>query len=97
MVRGQFDTCLDKVFGFADLVAAMPEGKVFDAEFLGSARQFATLQLVVLTTIRVLAYTLTTGYYHRQIRSHCRKRPPSFCEMARTLALALFAADPDTG
>ena len=61
------------VFGFADLVAAMPEGKVFDAEFLGSARQFATLQLVVLTTIRVLAYT-----HHRQIRTHCRKRPPGF-------------------
>ena len=52
---------------------------------------------VVLTLIRVLAYTLTTVFYHRQVRSHCRKRPPSFCEMARTLALALFAADPDTG
>lgn len=52
--------------------------------------------LVVLTTIRVLAYTLTTVFYHRQIRSHCRKRPPSFCEMARLLALALFADAPDT-
>ena len=52
--------------------------------------------LVVLTTIRVLAYTLTTVFYHRQIRSHCRKRPPSFCEMARLLALALFTDAPDT-
>lgn len=53
--------------------------------------------LVVLTMIRVLAYTLTTVFYHRQVRSHCRKRPPSFCEMARTLALALFAEGPDSG
>lgn len=52
--------------------------------------------LVVLTMIRVLAYTLTTVFYHRQIRSHCRKRPPSFCEMARLLALALFTDAPDT-
>ena len=52
--------------------------------------------LVVLTAIRVLAYTLTTVFYHRQIRSHCRKRPPSFCELARLLALALFADAPDT-
>jgi len=52
--------------------------------------------LVVLTMIRVLAYTLTTVYYHRQVRSHCRNRPPSFCEMARTLALALFEGGPDT-
>lgn len=52
--------------------------------------------LVVLTTIRVLAYTLTTVFYHRQIRSHCRKRPPSFCEMARLLALALFVDALDT-
>jgi len=52
--------------------------------------------LVVLTMIRVLAYTLTTVFYHRQVRSHCRKTPPSFCEAARSLALALLAADPDT-
>jgi len=52
--------------------------------------------LAVLTTIRVIAYTLTTVFYHRQVCSHCRKRPPSFCEMARTLALALFAVAPDT-
>lgn len=52
--------------------------------------------LVVLTMIRVLAYTLTTVFYHRQVRSHCRNQPPSFCEMARTLALALFVGGPDT-
>ncbi len=52
--------------------------------------------LVVLTMIRVLAYTLTTVFYHRQIRSHCRKAPPSFCEAARSLAQALLAAGADT-
>ena len=51
MVRRQFEPYLDKVFGFAGLVAALPEGrtyplhpcrKVFDAVFLGSACQLAT-------------------------------------------------------
>jgi hypothetical protein len=53
--------------------------------------------LVVLTMIRVLAYTLTTVFYHRQVRSHCRKVPPSFCEAARSLALALLTAGADNG
>jgi hypothetical protein len=35
--------------------------------------------------IRVLAYTLTLVFYHRQGRSHCRGAPPSFCEMARQI------------
>jgi len=52
--------------------------------------------LVVLTMIRVLAYTLMMVFYHRQVRSHCRKAPPSFCEVARCLALALFTPGPDT-
>ena len=52
--------------------------------------------LVVLTMIRVLAYTLATVFYHRQVCSHCRKAPPSFCEAARSLAQALFAAGIDT-
>lgn len=52
--------------------------------------------LVVLTMIRVLAYTLMMVFYHRQVRSHCRKAPPSFCEAARSLALALFTAGVDT-
>jgi len=51
VVRRQFEPYLDKVFGFAGLVAALPEGrtyplhpcrKVFDAVFLGSACQLAT-------------------------------------------------------
>jgi len=53
--------------------------------------------LVMLTMIRVLAFTLMMVFYHRQVRSHCRKAPPSFCEVARSLALALFTPDADTG
>lgn len=43
MSRHRLETCLDKVFGFSDLVSALPEGrqspqhpwkKVFDAVFL---------------------------------------------------------------
>ena len=52
--------------------------------------------LVVLTMIRVLAYTLMMVFYHRQVRSHCREAPPSFCETARSLALALFTSGLDT-
>jgi len=42
--------------------------------------------LIVLTMIRVLAYTLTMVFYYRQVRSHCRGVPPGFCDMARQLA-----------
>jgi len=42
--------------------------------------------LVVLTMIRVLAYTLPMVFYYRQVRSHCRGVPPGFCDMARQLA-----------
>jgi hypothetical protein len=50
--RHRLETCLDKVFGFSDLVSALPEGrqspqhpwkKVFDAVFLGSAMQIPSL------------------------------------------------------
>ena len=55
MVRRQFESYLNKGFGFADLVAALPEGRmyplhdwktVFDAVFLGSACQFATVHRI---------------------------------------------------
>ena len=48
--------------------------------------------LVVLTMIRVLAYSLTMVFYYRQLRSHCRTAPPSFCEMARQLAYRFLTA-----
>ena len=52
MTRHQFEAYLDKVFGFSDLVTALPEGrefpqhpwkKVFDAVFLGAAMQIPSL------------------------------------------------------
>lgn len=52
--------------------------------------------LVVLTMIRVLAYTLTLVFYHRQVRSHFRKASFSFCELARRLAYLFLSDPPDT-
>jgi hypothetical protein len=46
--------------------------------------------LVVLTMIRVLAYTLAVVFYFRQVRSHCRTAPPSFCQMARQFRYAFL-------
>ena len=57
----------------------------------------ALVVLTMIRVIRVLAYTLMMVFYHRQVRSHCRKAPPSFCEVARSLALALFTPGADTG
>jgi hypothetical protein len=45
-----------------------------------------TCALVVLTMIRVLAYTLSLVFYHRQVVSHARQTPPTLSEMARLLA-----------
>jgi hypothetical protein len=45
-----------------------------------------TCALVLLTMLRVLAYTLSLVFYHRQVVSHARQTPPSFSEMARLLA-----------
>jgi len=52
LTRHRFEAYLDKVFGFSDLVTALPEGrefpqhawkKVFDAVFLGAAMQIPSL------------------------------------------------------
>lgn len=47
--------------------------------------------LLMLTMIRVLASTLALVFYYRQVRSHCRRPPPSFCEMARQLGCRFLA------
>ena len=52
--------------------------------------------LMVLTMIRVLAYTLTMVFYYRQVRSHCRGVPPGFCDMARQLAYDFLTLCSDT-
>lgn len=46
--------------------------------------------LVVLTMVRVLAYTLAMVFYFRQVRSHACTTPPSFCEMARQFGYAFL-------
>jgi len=46
--------------------------------------------LVVLTMIRILAYTLSMVFYHRQVRSHSRSAAIGFCDMARKLAYAFL-------
>jgi len=46
--------------------------------------------LVVLTMVRVLAYTLAMVFYFRQVRSHARGTPPSFCQMARQFGYAFL-------
>ena len=53
--------------------------------------------LVVLTMIRVLAYTLSMVFYHRQVRSHCRTAPPSFCQMARQLGYRFLTLQFNSG
>jgi hypothetical protein len=52
--------------------------------------------LIILTMIRVLAYTLTMVFYYRQVRSHCRGVPPGFCDMARQLAYSFLALCSDS-
>ena len=47
---------------------------------------YQTCALVVLTLIRVPAYTLSLVFYHRQVVSHARQTPPTFSEVARLLA-----------
>lgn len=52
--------------------------------------------LVVLTMIRVLAYALSSLFYHRQFRSHARGRCEGFHEFAKRLAYGFLALSPDT-
>lgn len=42
--------------------------------------------LVVLTMIRVLAFTLAQVFYYRQVRSHFRRPSSGFCDLARRMA-----------
>jgi hypothetical protein len=45
-----------------------------------------TTALVVLTMIRLLAYTLSLVFYHRQVRSHARGKCETFHECAKSIA-----------
>ena len=52
--------------------------------------------LVVLTRIRILAYTLMLAFYDRQVVSHARQAPPTFSEIARLLAYGFFSPRMDS-
>jgi len=52
--------------------------------------------LVVLTMIRLLAYTLSLVFYQRQICSHARGRCDTFHEFAKRLAYWFVALGPNT-
>jgi Transposase DDE domain len=50
-----------------------------------------TTALVVLTMIRVLAYTLSLVFYHRQVRSHARGKCQTFHDSAKQIAYWFLA------
>ena len=52
--------------------------------------------LAVPTMIRVLAYTFSSLFYHRQVRSHARGPCDGFHEFARRLAYGFVALSLDT-
>jgi hypothetical protein len=53
--------------------------------------------LIALTMIRVLAFTLSLVFFHRQVRSHFRNCSLGFCDLARKLAYQfLVIARPDS-
>ena len=53
--------------------------------------------LIVLTMIRVLAFTLTLVFFHRQVRSHYRSCSIGFCDLAQRLAYQLIVTpQPDS-
>jgi hypothetical protein len=54
-----------------------------------------TTALVVLTMIRFLAYTLSLVFYHRQVRSHARRKGDTFHELAKRLAYWFLVLSPN--
>ncbi len=59
-----------------------------------SVHQGRSRAFLNLTMIRVLAYTLTMVFYHRQVRSHFRKASLGFCDLARKLAYLFLLLPP---
>jgi hypothetical protein len=51
-----------------------------------SVHQDRAKALIVLTMIRVLAYTLTLVFFFRQVRSHFQKCSLGYCDLAQKLA-----------
>jgi hypothetical protein len=62
-----------------------------------SVHQGRSQALIVLTMIRVLAFTLTLVFFHRQVRSHFRNCSFGFCDLAQRLAYQfIVTAQPDS-
>jgi hypothetical protein len=55
-----------------------------------------TTALVLLTMIRFLAYTLSLVFYHRQVRSHARRKCETFHVFAKRLGYWFVAVSPNT-
>jgi len=55
-----------------------------------------TTALVVLTMIRFLAYTLSLVFYHRQVRSHARRKCDTIHALAQRFAYWFLAVSPNT-
>jgi hypothetical protein len=52
--------------------------------------------LMALTWIRLLAYTLSLVFFHRQVRSHFRNCSLGLCDLARRLAYQFLVPRPDS-
>lgn len=52
--------------------------------------------LVVLTMIRLLAFTLSMVFYQRQVRSHARRRCETFHDLAKRIAYWFLVPSPNT-
>ena len=55
-----------------------------------------TTALVLLTMIRFLAYTLSLVFYHRQVRSHARRKCETFHEFAKRSGYWFVLVPPHT-
>lgn len=55
-----------------------------------------TTALVLLTMIRFLAYTLSLVFYHRQVRSHARRKCETFHEFAKRLGYWFVLVSPNS-
>ena len=99
MRRHRFEAYLDKVFSFSGLVSALPEGrqypqhpwkKVFDAVFLGTACQFASLHEIE-AECRLGAFRTRVGSISEDtLRYALQRQDPAMvvglqCEVARRL------------
>jgi hypothetical protein len=61
-----------------------------------SVQQGRGQALIVLTMIRIPAYTLTLVFFFRQMRSHFRYSSLGFCDLAQRLVYWFLVPHPDS-